>query len=206
MMIAAPTDRIGAAMCRLADLRRQAGSIGKDCPAVVDGALAAVQELIGELKNAIEEVRQAEEQTAYWHSSAERARHEYEEMLAIIPFPFLRTDSRGTILNLNEPAARLLNVSRPHAIGKTFSLFIAADRDSFVTRLAEMTASNRTEEWPLQIRPREKHRVRVTATVSASMVNDSGKTVTWLMAPIVDQDPGRCSSKRARGKGEESRP
>jgi PAS domain-containing protein len=191
-------------MYRLADLRRQATSIEQDCPAVVDDALAAVQELIGELKNSIEEVRQAEEQTVYWHSSAERARHECEELLALIPLPFLRTDSRGTILNLNEPAARLLNLSRPHAVGKTFSLFMAADRDSFVTRLAEITASNRIEEWPLHIRPREKQGIRVSATVCASTFHGTAETVTWLLAPVVDRDSGKCSSKRARVKSEQS--
>lgn len=196
-MLAAPTDRIGAAMCRLADLRHQATGVGKDCPAVVDDALAAVQELIGQLKNAIEELKQAEQQTAYWQSSAEHARRQYEEVVALIPLPFLRTNRRGTILNLNEPAARLLNLSRPHAIGKTFSLFIAADRDGFVARVAEVSARNGVDEWPLEIRPREKPCVRVTATACASMLDGNDETVAWLLAPVVNEDGTKRACKVA---------
>jgi PAS domain-containing protein len=198
-MIAAPTDRIGAAMCRLAVLRQQATSIGRDCPAVVDDALAAVQELIGQLKNAIEEVKQAEEQTAYGHSSANRARRQYEETIALIPLPFLQTNGSGTILSLNEPAARLLNLSRPHAIGKTLSLFIAGDRGGFAARLAELSAPNRIDGWPLQIRPREKPCVQVTATACASTRDEHDETVVWLLAPIVDPARDKRAPRRAHG-------
>jgi PAS domain-containing protein len=89
-------------------------------------------------------------------------------MLALIPLPFLRTDSRGTILNLNEPAARLLNLSRPHAIGKTLSLCIAADRDSFVTTLAGITPKQPNREMAAAdpsaretARSSERHSMRV---------------------------------------------
>jgi PAS domain-containing protein len=93
----------------------------------------------------------------------------------------VRTDSRGTILDVNAPATRLLNLSRQAVIGKALSLFIAKDRDTFVERLTEFTTGHRVDEWPLQIRPREKQRVWVTATVHVSAARDDDAALHWLL-------------------------
>ena len=175
------TDRVGVAMWRLAGLQRLAGQLGKDRPKVLDDALVAFEELIAHLASAIEQAEEAANRAVVAQKEAEELRQRCQDLYELIPMPFLETDGRGTILALNEPATRLLNLSRQAVIGKPLSLFIATERPAFVARLTQLTASDQVDEWPLQIRPREKQRVWVTATVHVSAVHDDGEILHWLL-------------------------
>lgn len=168
-------------MWRLASLQRRAAALGSDRPKVLDDAVLALEELIVDLAKALELSAQAEDRAVASARVAESTRERYQELYELIPWPYVRTDSRGTILDVNAPAARLLNLSRHAVIGKALSLFIARDRGAFVARLMEFTTGHRVDEWPLEIRPREKQRVWVTATVRVSAARGDDEELHWLL-------------------------
>lgn len=177
-----PPDRIGAAMWRLASLQRRAAQIERDRPKVLDEALTALQDVIAELTSASHNATQAQEQAAQSRTAAEKLRQQYQELYELIPLSYLLTDMRGNILELNEAASRLLNFSRKSAIGKPLSSFVARDRGNFAAHLAQMsTTTGPCDEWTLQIRPREKQLVWVTATVRVSAVSFEGKMLHWVL-------------------------
>jgi PAS domain S-box-containing protein len=155
--------------------------LGSDRPKVLDDALVVVDDLIANLTHALEHAAEVEDRAAASARVAESTRRQYQELYELIPLPYLRTDSRGTILDVNEPAARLLNLSRQAAVGKPLSIFVAKDRDTFAARLAELAAGHQVDDWGLQIRPREKHRMWMTAIVRVSAVRGDREELHWLL-------------------------
>jgi PAS domain S-box-containing protein len=174
-------DLIGVAMWRLARLQRRTAALGSDRPKVLDDALVVVDDLIANLTHALEHAAEVEDRAAASARLAESTRQRYQELYELIPLPYLRTDNRGTILDVNEAAARLLNLSRQAAVGKALSMFVAKDRDTFAARLTELTAGHQVDDWRLQLRPREKHRMWVTAVLRVSTVRDDGEELHWLL-------------------------
>jgi PAS domain S-box-containing protein len=172
-------DLVGAAMWRLAGLRRRTAALGSDRPKVLDDALVVVDGLIANLTHALEHAAEVQDRAAASARAAESTTRRYRELYDLIPLPYLRTDHRGTILDVNEPAARLLNLSRQAAVGKALDTFVARDRDTFAARLTELT--HQVADWRLQIRPREKHRMWVTAVVRVSTAGDDGEELQWLL-------------------------
>jgi PAS domain S-box-containing protein len=174
-------DLVGAAMWRLAGLQRRTAALGSERPKVLDDALVVVDDLIADLTHALEHAADVQNRAAASARVAESTRRRCQELYALIPLPYLRTDSRGTILDVNEAAARLLNLSRQGAVGKALSMFVAKDRDRFAARLTELIVGHQVDDWRLQIRPREKHRMWVTAVVRISTVRDDREELHWLL-------------------------
>jgi PAS domain S-box-containing protein len=187
-------DLVGAAMWRLAGLQRRTAALGSDRPKVLDDALVIVDDLIANLTHALEDAAEVEHRAVASARVAESTRQRYQELYELIPLPYLRTDTRGTILDVNDPAARLLNLSRQAAVGKALNMFVANDRDTFAARLTELTVGHQVDDWRLQIRPREKHRLWVTAVVRVSTVGDDGEELHWLLTVLPAEphglDPG----------------
>lgn len=188
-------DLVGTAMWRLAGLQRRTAALGSDRPKVLDDALVVVDDLIANLTHALEHAAEMQDRAAASARVAESTRRRYQELSELIPLPYLRTDNRGTILDVNEPAARLLNLSRQAAVGKALSMFVAKDRDTFAARLSELTVGHQVDDWRLQIRPREKHRMWVTAVVRVSTVRDDREELHWLwtVSPADAHHRGRGS-------------
>jgi PAS domain S-box-containing protein len=168
-------------MWRLASLQRRAAQIHKDRPKVLDEALTTLQDVIAELTSASHNATQAQEQAARSRTAAEKLRQQYQELYELIPLSYLLTDMRGNILELNEAASRLLNFSRNSVAGKPLSVFVARDRGNFAAQLAQMPTAGRCDDWMLQIRPREKQPVWVTATVRVSAVGRDGEMLHWVL-------------------------
>jgi PAS domain S-box-containing protein len=180
-MPAPPPDRIGAAMWRLASLQRRAAQIEKNRPKLLDDALATLQDVIAELTSASHSAAQAQEEAARSCAAAEKLRQQYQELYDLIPLPYLLTDMRGNILELNTAASRLLNLSRKSVMEKPLSFFVARDRGNFVARLARLPTAGPCDDWTLQIRPREKRPVWVTATVRVSAVRGDSEMLHWVL-------------------------
>jgi len=167
-------------MWRLASLQRRAAQIEKHRPKVLDEALSTLQDVIAELTSASQRAMQAQEQAARSRTAAEKLLQQYQELYDLIPLSYLLTDMRGNILELNEAASRLLNLSRKSVPGKPLSLFVA-DRGNFASRLAQMPMAGGCDDWTLQIRPREKQPVWVTAIVRVSAVSRDGELLHWVL-------------------------
>src|SRR3954451_17759607 len=94
----------------------------------------------------------------------------------------ITTDGVGTILALNEPAGRLLNLSVRGAIGRSLLLFVGAERDR-VARGLQLAASGQVVQDEMTLAPRERKRFKVEVDLNGSE-QPYQNTVEWKIQPL----------------------
>ena len=87
------------------------------------------------------------------------------------PSPCMIIDRVGTIVDANPAAVRLVNTSLRHLAGRSLPMFVSADREQFLLRLAALGTGDEPAQWPITIRPRERGCRKVMFTVVPD-VND----------------------------------
>ena len=94
----------------------------------------------------------------------------------------ITTDGTGTILALNEPAGRLLNLSVRGAIGRSLLLFVGAERDR-VARGLQLAASGQVVQDEMTLVPRERKRFKVEVDLNGSE-QPYQNAVEWKIQPL----------------------
>ncbi len=153
-------DRLGSALFRLSSLKQRASE--PESPRSATRVLSDVQKLVGELERTLVDLQQAIAQQTELQRQAQVASRRAELLFELVPVPCLIVDSDGTVVDVNPPAVRMLNVSQRHLAGKPFSLFLGGERELFLARLQAVQQSDAGERWPAIIRPRERSVVRAT--------------------------------------------
>lgn len=124
------------AVQRYRALQRRLKSRVKDPSAIGDRAIAELATALEELRIAheqiIEDRRKSEELLA--ELTPQRAR--YWALFDEMPEPCLVTHPDTTIIEANQAAAELLNVSQRFLTGKALSVFVCEDRGRFLDRAA----------------------------------------------------------------------
>lgn len=91
------------------------------------------------------------------------------------------TDAFGTILSLNAPACRLLNISARGGMGRSLLAFVGADRARIAKGL-ELAAAGQFVQEEMILRPRERKPLTVEADLDGG--DASTRTVEWTLQPI----------------------
>ncbi|MEC4816362.1 MAG: ATP-binding protein [Scytonema sp. PMC 1069.18] len=142
-----------------------------------------------ELHVAEEELRQQNEELAYAHQEVELERQRYQELFDLAPDGYLVTNVEGKILEANQAAATLLNISKNFLIGKPVVNFIPEeDRRDFRSQLLRLGDIERIQEWEIRLQPRNARRIH--ASLSITTVHDrESKTIgwRWLVRDISDR-------------------
>jgi len=142
-----------------------------------------------ELQVAMEELlAQAEESIAMQvQLTAERQR--YQDLFQFSPHACLETDTQGEILEANQAAAKLLNVSQGFLVGKPLALYlIKSDRRKFRSQLVQIQQRNLQQEWIAQIQPRQSEPLKVILTVSPYCDKDNQSiSLHWSIQQISDR-------------------
>ena len=141
---------------------------------------------LAELGTALEEVRVAQEQLIENRSRMEQLQEElrrqsdkYWQLFDEMPDAYLFSRPDTTIIEVNQVAAHLLNVSQRFLVGKTLSVFVCEDRTAFLAASARMTGASEPIELSLKLRPRERAPLAVRARVSAA-----GDSLRWVLRPV----------------------
>ncbi|MBC1224503.1 response regulator [Nostoc sp. UCD121] len=143
-------------------------------------------EAFAELQIALEEMRIASEELQATRIAVENERQRYQELFDFAPDGYLVTDTYGTILEANQTATILLNISQRFLIRKPLLSFIGqSDHQAFFYYLTQLQHLDRGGEWEVCLQPREKVCFDVALTV-VTVRNQLGKPVAlrWLMRDI----------------------
>jgi PAS domain-containing protein len=165
---------------------------------------------IAELGRALELVRVAHEQIIEHRRRIEALqadltaqRTRYWELFDEMPEPSLVTRPDTTILEVNQAAAALLNVSQRFLAGKTLSIFVCEDRGRLLDESTRIARECITAEWRVKLRPREC----APLTVSVHVRGD-GACLKWTVTPPV-ASPAESrlavAARRSGGHGNSAR-
>jgi len=102
----------------------------------------------------------------------------YHDMFQSSPIAYLLTDALGVILETNQAAANLLNVSQVFLVGKPLAMFMSEDsRIAFRNQLNQLSQSSGTQIWQISLCPSKGEpvaaelRVAVTRSIQGWIEN-----------------------------------
>jgi PAS domain S-box-containing protein len=158
-------DRLGAALFRLARIERRA-SVSGESPGVATRLVEDVRRLTSELERTFGDVTELLAECNRLGAVAQAAEACTRRLFEVVPAACLFTDDRGLITEANPEAVRLLNVSQRHLVGRSFHLYLGADRESFLKRLASLREGEAPHVWSAPVRPRERGPLAATLTLA----------------------------------------
>ena len=175
-------DRLSSALQRVSLLERAIES-----HEVLKGGerlLSDVRRLSRDLERTLVESRDAAAGRATLRRAADAASRRATLLFHLSPTPCMVIDRVGMIVDANPAAVRLVNTSLRHLAGRAFPMFVSADREQFLMRLAGLGTGDEPARWPITIRPRERGSRNVVFTVVAE-AND--QLLVLLLPP--DEQP-----------------
>ena len=151
-------DRLGSALFRLATIEQRAND-ALESPRTVGKLLGEVRKLTAELQRSFAELQDLMARSTITQRTAAVAIARAELLFELSPVACLVLEQIGLVVDANAAAARFLNVSHRHLVGKSFPLFLAADREGFVQRIRDLRTDDASARWTATIRPRERSAV-----------------------------------------------
>ena len=189
-------DRIGAALYRLAAIERRAAAESESSKGA-GRLLQDVKKLSDELQRAFDDVQGVIAQCALLQEESARATARAQVIFEASPVPSLLTDVSGAILDANDPAVRLLNISRRHLIGRSFHLYLSGEREVFLKRIHALAQDAGMAQWDAKLRPRERSVVQTSLTAAVDpqghivlMLQPSDTPALLIRSALAEPAPG----------------
>lgn len=161
-------DRLNAALSRVSTITRALEA--HERPGGGDRTMLDLRRLSQDLERTLVESRDAASGREALRQSAETAGRRASLLFQLSPAPCLVLDRAGAIVDANPAAVRLLNTSQRHLVGRSFPMFVAADRESFLLKLAAFDGGEPVHT-PIVIRPRERGRRGFVCAIVADEVD-----------------------------------
>jgi PAS domain S-box-containing protein len=155
-------------------------------------SLEELSNSLEELHVVSEELRQQNEELVTSRIALERDHQHYKELFDFAPDGYLVTTPEGIILEANQMAAQLLNVSQKRLVGKPLVVFIAAEqRGDFYCKLSQLQRSESIKNWLVPIAPRYGGCFTASLTV-APVKNPQGQVVSlrWRLLDLTSIPEG----------------
>ncbi|HEY9608362.1 PAS domain S-box protein [Allocoleopsis sp.] len=162
-----------------------------------------------ELQVAAEELRQQNEALAESRKAVDQERQHYQELFEFAPDGYVVTDKESAILEVNQTAAQLLNVSSERLVGKPLVVFVAPEeRRDFYSQLRQFQKGEPIKNWQVQLQRWRGASFRVSFTV-APIKNPQGEVVglRWQLQDLTSpkkESPQKQSDRLFRAMFENS--
>lgn len=163
-----------------------------------------------ELEWAIEQLQLSEAQQRRLHEEwlSERSELEseiqrYEDLFANAPAGYLVTSLDGTIRKANPAAARMLECSERHLVGRSIAMFVPeGQRREFRAQIAQIAQSGDTHEWEIPMQSWERAQFSAGLTVCAVRGQNGERTVAlhWLLRDVGESAQDVALQERALGQ------
>ncbi|HEU4681804.1 MAG TPA: response regulator [Gemmatimonadales bacterium] len=143
-----------------------------------------------DLRAALEELRQQNEELAAAHIGLENERRRYHELFHLAPDAYLLTDLAGVVSEANLAASRLLKVENHFLEGKALALFVAKeDRPRFRNLLTNAGRGTTTHTAAFRLEPGDGGPISIEATYSLIVQPKAKPTgIRWLMRSVTDRE------------------
>lgn len=149
-------------------------------------SLNELSNTLQELQCALEEMHSKNEELAINQMLLESERQRYQELFDFTPHAYLVTDVAGVIAEANQAAQRLFGVRCDRLIGKPLIVFLSdTERRIFHNYLIQLERSKTTQEWKLEIKPRNKQPLPA-ACIAVPILNIDGNVMglRWQIQDI----------------------
>jgi PAS domain S-box-containing protein len=161
-----------------------------------------IQTALDEMRILEEELRTQNEELTSAREALEAERQRYCNLYDFAPDAYVVTDAGGVILDTNQAACTLFNISPSHLVGKPLVVFVRErDRATFHTRLAEVDVTGRLSGWELRIWPREQGPVDTEVTVAiAPGERDPSRVLWWLLRDVSERKRAAEEARAAEAR------
>jgi PAS domain-containing protein len=142
--------------------------------------LADLRSVAEELDQAFDSVKRERQRLTVMAEEVDATMRRARKLFVELPGACIVVN-RGSALieDANAAAARLLNVSQRHLVGKPFTNFLQQDRELFLQQL-QRGGEDGAERWHVTLRPRERALVQVL--VNAIVETDATAAIVLLPA------------------------
>ena len=148
-----------------------------------------------ELQAAAEELRQQNEELAASRRAVEQERQHYQELFELAPDGYLVTDKEASILEVNQTAAELLNVSSERLVGKPLVVCVTPEeRRDFYSQLRLLQKGESLKNWQIQLQRWRSASFRVSFNVTP-IQNPQGEVV-GMRWQLRDLTPSHTSTQQ----------
>lgn len=118
-------------------------------------SLTELTNSLKELQVVVEELHQQNHKLNTSRLALEAERRHYQELFEFAPDGYLVTTPDGAILEVNQMAGELLNVSQKRLVGKPLVIFInAEERRNFYSKLNQLQNGELIKNWQVQMQRR----------------------------------------------------
>jgi PAS domain S-box-containing protein len=148
-------------------------------------SLTALKSSLKSLQVVFEELYQQNHELTLAKKSAEAECSYYQELFEYDPDACLVTTSEGKLLEANQKAIQLLNISPKRLIGKPLVLFIAAEeRQSFYSQINKLQKGESIQNWQVNIQ--RQRGVCFTTLMAVSPIQNQEGNVEKLRWRILE--------------------
>jgi PAS domain S-box-containing protein len=152
-----------------------------------------------ELQVAAEELRQQNEALSESRKAVEQERQHYQELFELAPNGYLLTDREASILEVNQTAAQLLNVSSERLVGKPLVVLVEPqERRDFYSQLQQFQKGDSIKNWQIQLQRWRGAALRVSFTVTP-IQNPEGEVVSlrWQLQDLTPTENANVTRKQS---------
>ncbi len=136
----------------------------------------------------------------------DRERQKYFELFEFAPDACFLTDSHGIIREANAAASQLVGVPAQFLAGKTLpGFFDEAARKAYRHQLDQLCGSERSDDWEIQLRPRNGPPTDVSVSIARMTARDKSLGgYRWVVRDISKRNELLASERKAREEAEVS--
>lgn len=150
-------------------------------------SLTGLKSSLRNLQIVVEELYQQNHEVTLAKKSAEAECNYYQELFEYAPDACLVTTSQGKLLQANQKATQLLNISPKRLISKPLVIFIAAEeRQSFYSQINKLQKGESIQNWQVNIQ-RQRGVCFTTLMAVSPIQNQEGKVekLHWRILELI---------------------
>lgn len=141
-----------------------------------------------ELQVMVEELHQQNQELLESHMAVDAERQRYQELFELALDGYLVTTEDGTILEANQTATDLFNISKKRVVGKPLVIFIDAEaRQDFYSKLKQLQTGESIKNWHVRIQRRRG--VCFTASIVVFPIQNAQGKVQRLRWRLLELTP-----------------
>lgn len=172
-------------------LWQQADEFPTQQPGYLTQSLEELSLSLQELQLAAEELRQQNEALLESRKAVEQQRQHYQELFDYAPDGYLVTDQEASVLEVNQTAAQMLNISAERLIGKPLVVVVTPEqRRDFYSQLRQFQKGESIKNWQIELQRWRRASFRASFTV-APIKNAQNQVVglRWQLQDLTTPNP-----------------
>lgn len=159
--------------------------IGPNPPPLLGRAVLQLETALEELAVSVEELHEQHTELVTTREALEAERRHFQDLFDGAPDAYLLTDARGMVERSNTRAMELLRTPRASLEGRPLaSLVVPAERPAFRSRLNLAAEGQPQRDWTVDIAPRGRPALVVSADVTPGEDATGHVELRWLLRDV----------------------